>query len=172
MIVLFFNIVLILNLLIAIMSDTYARMSDLRGGLYWSIVIREMPKYKYDQHYGILVMMPFIFSWVGMFCLPFLLCIKDLKRLVRINEVLFFIAYSFIMPFLLALFISVNLILLPFAYLKTILHKILLVKSYRGREQCINLVVFIALGIPFLIAAQVTDVYYFLRHTYRAKQQK
>jgi len=45
--VLFGNMILIINLLIAIMSDTYARLSDLRVGLYWSTVIKEMPKYKY-----------------------------------------------------------------------------------------------------------------------------
>ena len=45
--VLFVNMILIINLLIAIMSDTYARMSDLRVGLYWATVIKEMPKYRY-----------------------------------------------------------------------------------------------------------------------------
>jgi len=37
--VLFVNMILIINLLIAIMSDTYSRMSDKRIGLYWATVI-------------------------------------------------------------------------------------------------------------------------------------
>lgn len=75
--VLFVNLILIINLLIAIMSDTYARMSDLKSGLYWAYVIKEMPKYKYDAHHGLLVMIPFCFSWVGLILLPVLLCIKN-----------------------------------------------------------------------------------------------
>ena len=43
--VLFVNMILIVNLLIAIMSDTYSRLATMRVGLYWSSVIKEMPKY-------------------------------------------------------------------------------------------------------------------------------
>ena len=46
--VLFANMILLINLLIALMSDQYARMSEQRIGLFWSTVIKEMPKYKYD----------------------------------------------------------------------------------------------------------------------------
>ena len=46
--VLFINMILIINLLIAIMSDTYSRLASARVGLYWSSVIQEMPKYAYD----------------------------------------------------------------------------------------------------------------------------
>lgn len=77
MIVLFTNMVLIINLLIAIMSDTYANLAQVKVGLYWSSVIKEMPKYEYDKHYGVLVMFPFCFSFIGLFLLPFLLCVKS-----------------------------------------------------------------------------------------------
>jgi len=73
--VLLLNMVLIINLLIAFMSDTYARLSQVRVGLYWSSVIKEMPKYAYDKHYGVLVMFPFVFSFIGFLLLPcFALC--------------------------------------------------------------------------------------------------
>ena len=75
--VLFINMILIINLLIAIMSDTYARMSDLRVGLYWATVIKEMPKYRFNQHYGALVMFPFVFSWLSLLFVPFLYTIKS-----------------------------------------------------------------------------------------------
>ena len=65
--------ILIINLLIAIMSDTYSRMADLKVGLYWSKVIKEMPKFKFHDKYGALVMLPFIFSWMGFLFLPLLL---------------------------------------------------------------------------------------------------
>ena len=45
----------IMNLLIAIMSDTYAKFNDLRTGLYFRGMIRAIPGYKYDSRYGCLV---------------------------------------------------------------------------------------------------------------------
>ena len=143
--------ILLVNLLIAIMSDQYARMSEKRIGLYWTTVIKEMPKYKYDKNYGVLVMMPFILSWIGMFSLPFLLCIKSRKKLSALNNIYFFIGFSFLTPFLIVIFMSVNLVLLPIAYFKTIVHKVKLVRIYRGKYQCINLLVFAVFGILLLL---------------------
>jgi len=37
--VLFVNMILMINLLIAIMSDTYVKLTELRAGLFWSSVI-------------------------------------------------------------------------------------------------------------------------------------
>ena len=92
--VLFINMILIINLLIAIMSDTYARMSDLRVGLYWSTVIKDMQKYRYHPRYGALVMFPFIFAWVGLFFLPVFYFSKNERRLRRMNEFCFKVVFS------------------------------------------------------------------------------
>jgi hypothetical protein len=75
--VLFVNMVLIINLLIAFMSDTYARLAQVRVGLYWSSVIKEMSKYEFDKTYGVLVMFPFVFSFVGFMILPCFAIIKN-----------------------------------------------------------------------------------------------
>jgi len=42
--VLFSYLILMINLLIAIMSDVYAILAEVRSGLYWGSVIQEMPK--------------------------------------------------------------------------------------------------------------------------------
>jgi len=130
--VLFINMILIINLLIAIMSDTYAKMSDLRVGLYWSTVIKEMPKYRYNRHYGALVMFPFIFSWIGFLFMPFLYLIKSKRVLAKLNEVSFKIVFGLQAVFIVALFMIVNLALVPFAFVKTIAHKATICYKYRG----------------------------------------
>ena len=79
--VLFSNMILMLNLLIAIMSDTYAELAEVRTGLFWGSVIAEMPKIEYDDHYGVLSIFPFIFSWLSLLVMPFLVLIKDRKSL-------------------------------------------------------------------------------------------
>ena len=130
--VLFFYMILMINLLIAIMSDEYNVLSSVKTGLYWRNVILDMPKFSYNKYYGSLTMLPFAFSWISILVLPFLYVIKNRGTLFAINRVVFVINYFPIFLLTLVIFMAMNLILLPFAYLKTILHKITLLRRYRG----------------------------------------
>ena len=170
--VLFVNMILIINLLIAIMSDTYSRMSNRRLGLYWATVIKEMPKYRYHDKYGVLVMLPFLLSWIGFLCVPLMYFVKSQRRIKQINDGANKFVYGIYSVFLTAVFMAVNLALVPFAYVKTLYHKLILYQHYRGSDQLRNCLVFALIGLPLLLASQVTDVYYFLRHTFRSRQQK
>ena len=128
-------------------------MSAEKIGLYWASCINESPKYKYDKHYGVLVMMPFILSWIGFLSLPVLLCTKKKKILAFYNNIFFFIGYSFLCPFLISIFMAVNLMLLPLAYIKTIVHKVELIRAYQGKDQVYNMISFFLIGIPILVVA-------------------
>lgn len=80
--------------------------------------------------------------------------------------------YTFLLGvLLLCVFIAVNLLLLPVAYVKTTIHKALIFKSSRESLAGRNLLVFGLLGIPLLLGAQFTDVYYFVIHLYQSRQQ-
>jgi len=149
--VLFVNMILIINLLIAIMSDTYSRMSNKRIGLYWSTVIKEMPKFRYHSTYGVLVMLPFVLSWIGFLCIPFFCCLKSQSRLRQINDFSIKYVFSIYAVILLAIFMSVNLVLMPFAYLKSLAHKVVLFKHYHGADQLKNVLFFAILGVPLLL---------------------
>ena len=60
----------------------------------------------------------------------------------------------------------VNGVMLPFAYIKTIVHKALLAKRFKSSNYCIDLFVFTLLGVPLLLCSQLTDMYYFFVHSY------
>ena len=128
--VLFSNMILMINLLIAIMSDQYAILNEVREGLFWGTVVQEMPKLKFDSHYGALNILPFYFGWLSFLVMPFLVCIKDRAVLKVINSVCFHIVYFPFSIFVLAAFMITNAVLLPFAYFKTIVHKALLLSRY------------------------------------------
>ena len=151
--VLFLNMILLLNLLIAIMSDEYAALSNVRIGLYWSSVIDEMPKYVYNKKYGSLTMFPFVYSWLSLFVMPFLLCIGDKDTLENVNRTAYFIVYAPISLVILIVFMCVNLMLLPFAYIMTVVHKVILLRRYRSKYQWQALISFVTLGIPLLLAS-------------------
>ena len=125
----------------------------MRVGLYWSSVIKEMPKYAYDKHYGVLVMFPFVFSFVGFLIMPCFVVITDKKKLACINEMAFKIFYFPITVLVLSTFMFVNLLLLPIAYVKTIIHKAMLFRRYRSSDHTKSLLGFILLGIPFLLGS-------------------
>lgn len=164
--VLLFNLVLMLNLLIAIMSDTYAALSAQRIGLYQSSLIREMPKFSYDSRYGVLSMTWYPFSWLALLVMPFLLIAKDKKTLKAINTVYINVIYLPVSLLALSIFMVVNLVLIPFAYLKTALHKLLLLVRLKSTVYCQELVVWVLAGVPILLVAQVADAFRFMVHTY------
>ena len=91
-----------------------------------------MPKLAYDKHYGALAMFPFPFGWLSVLALPLLSCSKDKQWLQNANGVLMHIVYFPVMVFLLIIFMAVNLVLIPLAYLKTIGHKVALLSRYRS----------------------------------------
>lgn len=84
-IVLFYNMLILVNLLIAIMSDEYASLSEVKTGLYWGSVIREIPKYYYSKYYGALTMLPFPLAWLNFFLIPTMILVKDKQTLKQIN---------------------------------------------------------------------------------------
>ena len=170
--VLFSNMILMINLLIAIMSDQYSLLSEVRTGLFWSQVIQEMPKLKYDKHYGVLNILPFFFGWLSFLIMPFMTCIKDPDTLQMINEVCCQIAYFPILLVLSTIFITVNAVLIPFAYVKTVIHKAMLLSTYKSASQSYNLVIFIILGLPILVFAQFADLVRFMKHSYDGRQRQ
>ena len=71
------------------------------------------------------------FNVISIFFLPFAFCVKDEKRLMKIND--YFTKFMFvpIAFFFTILFSIFNLMMLPFAYLMAIYKKILLLNHAR-----------------------------------------
>jgi len=131
-----------------------------------------MPKYRYHDTYGVLVMLPFLLSWIGFLCIPVFYFVKNQRRLKQINDAANKFVFAIYSALLLAVFMTVNLALVPFAYVKTLIHKVTLYRHYRGADQLQRVLVFAFFGVPMLLGSQVSDVYYFLRHTFKSRQQK
>ena len=160
--VLFSFLILIINLLIAILSDEYGKLASVKNGLYWGSVIEQMPKYRYNKLYGVLSMFPFAFSFLGFFAMPFLVVIEDHQMLEAINTCCFHIVYLMILMVTLPVFMAVNMLLVPFAFLKTVVHKFRLYRHYRASSTLYSFLLYLLLGIPMLLCSQVMDTYYFI----------
>jgi hypothetical protein len=101
--------------------------------------------------------------------MPFLVLVKDEDLLKKINSICCYIVYATLSICFLTVFCAVNLALIPVAYLKTVIHKVFLFMRFRSTRYGKNLGIYIVLGIPFLLCAQITDVYRFLSHSYDSK---
>ena len=172
--VLLVNMLLLLNLVIAIMSDTYRIYSEVMLGLFSQGIIEAIPSYKNDIRYGALISAPPPFNLLTMiFCLPMMLCVKERSKLEKFNLGVCKIIYFPVVCCTSIYFIIANFLMIPFAYCKCIIHKYKLYKKTDKMPYYRNsLIAYIFIGIPLLIIAQFTDLYWFIKHSYMWKMQK
>ena len=158
----FVNILVLHNVLIAMMADTYVMMTSVRRGIYNYNVIGAAPSFKPDKKYGglIILNLPFL-SIISFLLIPFYVCIKDNVKLEKINNLVYLFFYSLLSLPLSALFLALNLIMMPLAYVKICAHKVSLV-----RHKAIPIwtcVLYILLGPFFSLISQLTDLVAHLR---------
>merc|ERR1719464_376692 len=121
---------LLLNLVIAIMSDTFAKLTDLKDGLFSQGIVQAIPSYKNNTHYGGLIVAFPPFNLLTMLFLPIMLCYKDKDKLKKFNNRLCRSAYFPICFISAMLFTISNFLMIPLAFVKTLVHKFELWKNH------------------------------------------
>ena len=122
-------------------------------------MIARMPVYLDDPHYGGLIFATPPFNLFTCFMIPVYACIKDRRRLRRINDLYCRLVYMPIAVILTLAFMAVNLCLLPFAYIMAIVHKINLLANPRtskfskiaNERPGYDLLFFVILGLFILL---------------------
>lgn len=114
-------------------------------------------------------MFPFAFSFLGLFAMPFLLSTEDDETLMSINTCCFYIVYAMVLMVTVPIFIVVNLLLAPFAYFKTVVHKFKLYRHYKASSTLSSFLLYIVIGFPLLLCSQIMDLYYFILHSFSDK---
>ena len=118
------NLLILVNIVIAMMADTYSNMTSFRKGLHNYNIVRLVPEYEVDRVYGVLHL-TFPFSLIAFFMLPYYLFAKDKKSMKLCTRRIFVAIYMIAeLPILSATFMVMNVTMLPFAYLKTCWHKL------------------------------------------------
>ena len=156
---------LLLNLVIAIMSDTYSRYAALKLGLYSQGIIEAIPSYKNDKRYGGLIVMIPPFNIISFFLLPFFHC-KARHKLESFNSKVCKTVY---LPFGSAftlVFFSLCVILTPLAWIKIVFHKFLLAKRTGYCLYALHGILYIFFGLPILLITAMTDSYWFFKHAF------
>ena len=118
------NTVVLLNFIIAILADTYSKLSSQSLGIYYDGIIARIPVYEDDSRYGGLILATPPFNLLAFLIAPYYAFATDERRLKYVNDI--FVKVTFV-PYALvfsAIFIVCNLVLLPIAYLAALLKKL------------------------------------------------
>ena len=141
----FVNALVLLNVVIAMMADTYVFMTSLKIGIYNHSVIKTAPSYANHKHYGALAFLNAPLAVFSFLTIPYYLCVTDKKRLEKFTTRFNMGVYAFFSIPISVAFLVINLLLVPFAYLKTCWHKIKLANS--GSISAINVFAYVLFGL-------------------------
>ncbi|KAL4472309.1 hypothetical protein ABPG72_011670 [Tetrahymena utriculariae] len=194
---LFTSNVIMINLLIAILTTTYSQITQRSSVEYALILFEEYYLGKFDKNYSLLIAFPppinffqLLFSWALFF-----------QKLININQFFQKIGYSLLLLVVYALFISINIVLIPFAWFKMIftiikhqyqsiiLNLVLIKKTINQENNCFQsktysiisqslilvfkLLQWIVLGLPYLLFHAVfTDSIIFIKSAYSSNNNK
>ena len=85
------------------------------------------------------------------------------------NKVIYVVTYTPLLIVISAFFLAFNLIMMPFAFFKTLLHKILIVS--RGELPFYKCLVYFVAGLPLLVLAQFTDLWAFIKSSLTTRKR-
>ena len=80
------NCIVLMNFIIAILADTYGKLSAQSLGIYYDGIIARIPVYEDDSRYGGLIVGCPPFNVLALFMLPFYCFSKSEERLKRVNH--------------------------------------------------------------------------------------
>lgn len=167
-IVLCFNII-VLNLIIAILANTYNIFDGKSNGLYLSKILMSRDELLFDPYYGsYLASMPPI-NFIQLFPLPIATFMRfKHPLLLKINDMVMKIQYVTFMLIFFSIFVVVSSVLTPIAYIVCTFDKIkTLGQQPNIGEQIKNNLLFFPLGMVILGLDLVADMYYFWVNSFR-----
>ena len=171
-IVVMFNI-LILNLIIAILSNTYNMFETKASGLFLSKILLSRDEMTFDENYGcfLLTMTP-----LNVVIFPFLPYGLLTKPSPHINIMLTILQYAVFIVIIYVAFLIGSIMLMPFAFVKSAALKFkIFLAAHEPKDQIMNGLAFfgfLILGIPSLTLNLISDFFYFWANNFRSNLRK
>ena len=119
-IVICFNIIF-LNLIISVLSNTYNIFEARSTGLYLCKILNARDEMAFDQNYGAFLLCMTPLNIVNLPFVPYALCKKPTPEM---NKKLTILQYSVLILVFYVIFLFGSIVMTPFAFLKTLIHKL------------------------------------------------
>ena len=171
-IVVIFNI-LILNLIIAILSNTYNMFENKASGLFLSKILISRDEMTFDENYGafLLTMTP-----LNVVIFPFLPYGLLTKPSPNINIMLTILQYAVFIVIIYVMFLIGSIVFMPFAFIKSAALKFkVFLGAHEPKDQMLKFIYFcgfLILGIPSLTLNLISDFFYFWANNFRSNLRK
>jgi hypothetical protein len=160
--------ILLINLLIALLSNVYEKMSLVVDASHRSVLISYYRRYKWNKSYGYMIFLTTPLSVVNYIVLPLSFCVSK-KTLESFNRTVCKFYYTiFYFPFIFVIYIIYSLMVIPFCYIKGIF-KTLAAQSMLKISRIIkilNVIKWIGGGLFFLAYVYLRDIYFILATVY------
>ena len=127
------NSIILLNFIIAILADTYTKLSAKSLGLYYDGIIARIPVYEDDSRYGGLIIGIPPVNIFAVLLVPFFCLSKDKRSIRAVNEIFTKLIYAPIAVLITACFAAFSLLMVPFAYLVAIYEKIKILALHKSK---------------------------------------
>lgn len=122
----------------------------------------------YDDYFGALLIAEPPLNLLLIPLIPFFIFMRKPKLP---NEIYTFIQYSLILSVMTVIFLWCSIVLIPFAYLKSIFLKVKRTSSSSSISQflihVVEFLVFLVMGIPSLFINVVTDLVFFIKFQFK-----
>ena len=168
------NMLLLINLLIALFSDTYSQVQQKSHSLFRHEFLCEFPNYSNNKKYSALVstFMP-LDSILSPFFLTLILLNSD-KHKQKLNEIILRVEYVPVFLIILLAYTLVQMILLPFAYLVNLFLLLFIKREKKATfsKRLKRFIIFLLLGIFILLGLAMRDIYWFTIALHSAKKSK
>lgn len=167
--------VLLVNMLIAVLSNIYEQMEKEKNASNRTVLVQFNRKYKWNNEYGYLIFLSPPLSSVNFIVLIFehlLYCHKDKKKFnLFVTKMYYFVFYF---PLIVGVFITYSLVLLPISYIKGLIMTIRYQHSLKVNNvyKVLSCFKFIFFGVFFLIYVYFRDVYLCFYYVFREAQFK
>ena len=168
------NLVLMLNFVIAILSNTFAKLQPKILGLHYEIIVSNIPKLEFDVRYGCIICsyIPMNFLTAPLKLL-FLLPMSD-QKLIKLNSFICHIIYFPVSVVLTISFCVSATLFTPFAYIN---HIIRLIDTLTNNDETMDeiseklrrfqsIVLFVVFGPFILVFGNILDFYRFWINLY------
>jgi len=154
--------IILINLLIALLSNVYKNLSLEVDASHRSVLINYFRRYKWNRQYGFLLLLTTPINICNLFALFFFILLRKKYSIEILSTYITKIFYMiFYFPFMLILSIFYNIILIPFCYIKGIINTIFYEKQSKSNflKKIFNLINWITLGPLFLSYILIREVY-------------
>lgn len=120
------NMIVIMNLVIAILATIYEEYSSFKRGLFYDTLIAALPKHKHDRYYGFMVTYPGIFAPILIMLAPVAWLLKKVSPSLAyvFNMILSLVAYLPIGFLAITVFVACQVCLVPVVFVAVILSKL------------------------------------------------